>query len=135
MNFTAVNFLAILVSGIAYMVAGFLWYGPLFAKSWMALVGFTEEDLRRGANPAMYLLTFVGALVAAYILALFISAAQMTTLVGGLEVGVLAGLGFVVPTFGANYIFLRRPLKLYLIDVGYQVVSLVIGGAILGIWR
>ena len=32
MNFTAVNFLAILVAAIAHMVVGFLWYGPLFSK-------------------------------------------------------------------------------------------------------
>ena len=135
MNFTAVNFLAILVSGIAYMGVGFLWYGPLFAKPWMALVGMSEGDLQQGANPVIYLLTFVGALVAAYALALIINATQMTTIGGGLEIGVLAGIGFVAPTFGSNYIFARRPLKLYLIDAGYQIVTLAIGGAILGAWR
>jgi hypothetical protein len=46
-----------------------------------------------------------------------------------------AGLGFVAPSFGANYIFVRRPLSLYLIDAGYQIVSLMIGGIILGLWR
>ena len=135
MNFTAVNFLAILVVGVAYMIVGFLWYGPLFAKPWMKLVGMTQEDLQRGANPVMYLGTFVGALVAAYVLALFINATQMTTLLGGAGVGLLAGLGFVAPSFGANYIFGRRPLSLYLIDAGYQIVSLMIGGIILGLWR
>jgi len=53
MNFTAVNVLAILVVGVAYMVVGFLWYGPLFAKPWMKLVGMTQEDLQRGANSAV----------------------------------------------------------------------------------
>lgn len=135
MSFTAVNFLAILLVGVAYMIVGFLWYGPLFAKPWMRLVGMTQEDLQRGANPVMYLGTFVGALVSAYVLALFINAAQMTTLGRGATAGLLAGLGFVAPSFGANYIFGRRPLSLYLIDAGYQIVSLLIGGIILGLWR
>lgn len=119
----------------ARAVVGFLWYGPLFAKPWMKLVGMTQEDLQRGAKPVMYLGTFVGALVAAYVLALFINATQMTTLLGGAGVGLLAGPGFVAPSFGANYIFGRRPLSLCLIDAGYQIVSLMIGGIILGLWR
>ena len=136
MNFTAVNFLAIVVSAIAFMAVGFLWYGPLFANRWMALVGMTREQIEQsGANPAMYGLTFVGALVASYVLALFISAAGMGTLTGGVGIGLLAGLGFVATSFGSNYLFGRRSFSLYLLDAGYQVVSLVIGGAILGAWR
>lgn len=138
MNFLAVNFLAVIASGILFMVLGFLWYSPmLFAKPWTALTGITEEKAREsgGSNPLMYLLTFIGALVSAYILALFINAAQMTTLLGGLQMGFLAALGFIIPSFGSNYIFSSRPFKLYLIDAGYQVVSLTLAGAILGVWH
>ena len=135
MSFANVNFLAVLVSAVAYMVIGFLWYGPLFAKPWMALVGFTEEQLRQGADPKMYALTFVGSLVASLVLAVFINATGMTTLAGGVQVGLLAGVGFVAPSFGANYIFLRKPLKLYLIDALYQMFTLLVAGAILGAWR
>ena len=34
-----------------------------------------------------------------------------------------------------NFTFGRRPLSLYLIDAGYQIVSLMLGGIILGLWR
>jgi hypothetical protein len=46
-------------------VLGGLWYGPLFAKTWMRLVGVTEATLRHGFNPAKtYGVTFVLAFLA-----------------------------------------------------------------------
>ena len=139
LNFLSVNFLAVLASAIVFMVVGFLWYSPvLFAKPWMALIGMTEEKMRQASSntsPLMYLPTFIGALVSSYILSLFIHAAQMTTLLGGLEMGFLAALGFIIPSFGSNYIFGGKPFKLYLIDAGYQVVTLTLSGAILGLWH
>jgi hypothetical protein len=139
LNFLSVNFLAVLVAGIVFMVVGFLWYSPvLFAKPWTALNRMTEEQIRQASSnssPLMYLPTFIGALVSSYILSVFIHAAQMTTLLGGLEMGFLAALGFIIPSFGSNYVFSSRPFKLYLIDAGYQVVSLTLAGMILGVWR
>src|SRR5262249_30889084 len=36
----ALNWLAIAVAVIAAFVFGFLWYGPLFGKTWAKLMGF-----------------------------------------------------------------------------------------------
>ncbi len=136
MNFTAVNFLAILVAAIAHMVLGFLWYGPLFSKPWMAARGMKAEDMQNQSfNPVGYLVPFVGALVSAYVLSLFITATGQTMAGGGLLVGLLAGLGLLVPAYAATYLFSGKSMTLYLIDVGYSVVSLAIMGLILGAWR
>ena len=136
MNFTNVNFLAILVAAILNMVLGFAWYGPLFSKPWMGLQGWTKERMEQDStNPIIYLIPFAGGLVTAYIVALLISTTQMGTLTGGIGIGLLAGLGFIVPAFASNYIFSSRPFKLYLIDAGYYLVSLLITGALLGLWR
>lgn len=136
MNFLAVNFLAIIVAAIAYMVLGFLWYGPFLGKQWMALRGMTQDQMQQGGpSPIIYLVPFVGALVSIYVLALIINAAQMRTLLGGVAVGLLAGIGFLAPAFGANYLFGRGSFPLYLIDVSYPIISLIISGAILGLWR
>ena len=41
MHFLGVNLWAVLVSALATMVAGFLWYSPmLFAKPWMVAMGY-----------------------------------------------------------------------------------------------
>ena len=44
-SFAGINFWAVLVSAIATMVIGFLWYSPiLFANPWMRLMGFDPND-------------------------------------------------------------------------------------------
>jgi hypothetical protein len=50
-------------------------------------------------------------------------------------VGFLAALGFVVTTYGTTSLFSGTSLTLYLINVGYHVIGLVVMGAILGAWR
>lgn len=48
MHFMKVNLLAVLVSAIATMVVGFLWYSPvLFAKPWMREMGYDPNDKAR----------------------------------------------------------------------------------------
>ena len=56
-SFTGINFWAVLVSAIATMVIGFLWYSPmLFANPWMRLMGIDPNDkaklaeLQKGAG-------------------------------------------------------------------------------------
>ena len=134
MNYSDVNFLAILVAGVIHMILGFLWYGPLFSKPWMKLTGITQEQ-SGNPSPTIYLIPLVTALIGFYVLALFINAADMGTLAGGATTGLLAGLGFLATFAGSNYLFSNRPFQLYLIDIGYPVLSLAIAGALLGAWR
>ena len=70
MNTISLNFLAIIVSGILAMPIGALWYGPLFGRTWMKEVGYTEEDLKKDFNPGKtYGLAVVGHILMALILA------------------------------------------------------------------
>jgi hypothetical protein len=57
MYFMDVNLWAVLVSGLATMAVGFLWYSPLlFAKPWVVLMGYDPNDqakmaeMRKGAG-------------------------------------------------------------------------------------
>jgi len=56
-------------------------------------------------------------------------------LVWGMTAGALAGFGWVAMALGVIYLFERRPLKLFLVNAGYQVVAFVVMGAILGVWK
>ena len=40
--FDQINFLAVLVGGVINMAVGFVWYGPLFGKLWLRLIGKTN---------------------------------------------------------------------------------------------
>lgn len=134
-----INFWAVLVSALVSMAIGAGWYSPiLFAKPWMKLVGKTEESMKQTAPQkmaAMYIATFASFLVMAYILAHFVVYTQSKTVLDGLQTGWWSWLGFVATTSLINSLFAGRPWKLYLIDVGYFLVSLLGMGIILAVWR
>ncbi len=130
---TDVNFLAVLVAGIAYFMIGGLWYSVLFGKAWLAAIGKTEEEVRNeGGAPVAYVVSFIGSLISAYFLAVFMSG---TTLQAGLGIGFFVWLGFVATTNAPPYFYENRNKKLYLIYGAYTLVSFLVMGAILALWQ
>ncbi len=129
-----VNFVAVLLCGVASMVIGFLWYSKmLFGATWMKLSGISEADMKKANSnmPVMYGTMFVASLVMAYVLAHFAKYAGAATLMDGVVAGFWAWLGFVATTMLSGSLFESKPIKLYFINTGYQLVTLVVMGAIL----
>ncbi|OGY28732.1 MAG: hypothetical protein A3F33_03105 [Candidatus Woykebacteria bacterium RIFCSPHIGHO2_12_FULL_43_10] len=130
-----VNFWAVVAATISSMILGFVWYSaPVFGKPWMNLIGKSTDELKNGAGLG-YSVTFIGALVQAYIMAHFVTYAGAADLVNGAQTGFWAWLGFVVPTFASDTVFSGKSWKLYSIQVGYYLVSLVVMSMILASWR
>ena len=50
----------------------------------------------------------------------------------GLVAGLATGLGFVSLALGVNYLFEGKPLKLWLINAGYNTVVFSVMGLIIG---
>lgn len=132
-----VNYLAILLCGILSMVVGFLWYGPLFGKEWMKLSGMTDkvkEEAKKNMGQT-YGIMFVLSLVMAWILAHFIwyAAPASATLMIGVKTAFWGWLGLVVPTSASKYLFNpeKKPWKLFYLDAGYYLVTLVGMGVII----
>lgn len=113
------------------MALGSVWYGPVFGKAWMKLVGVNKEDVNKKEMPKLYGIMFLGALVQAYVLSIFIHYAGAYNLFLGAKTGLWAGFGFVATTMIGNYLFARRPMKLFYIDAGYSLVNLMVMGAII----
>jgi len=133
-----VNYLAVLVSGIAIFMLGGLWYSPaLFAKPWMRLVGKTEEELR-AASPNVagsYAAVFLCGLITAYCLAIVLNHFAPLTLARGIGAAVLCSVGFFgVTTFGSA-LFSGAPRALWLLNWGYNLVAFVVAAVILTLWR
>ena len=139
-----VNYLAVLIAAIANMALGFLWYGPLFGKTWMALMGMTKEQMEAGKAKMksegwkIYGLAFIGSLVMAYVLSHSLTFAssylQMTGLQAGLMVGFWSWLGFVAPVTLGTVLWEGKPWKLWILINGYYLVALLIMGSILVYW-
>lgn len=132
-----VNYVAILVCGVAAMIIGSVWYGPLFGKTWTKLVGLTKEDFEKGKKtmPQTYGMMFAAALVTSFVLAVII---ESVGVVPGPITGMMGAfwvwLGFVAAIKLSDVLFEKKPLKLYFIEIGYYFVFLMVAGAILGSW-
>ena len=136
-EFDGINYLAIVIAILINMGLGALWYSPvLFAKPWMAANGFTEESIKEaGGATKGYVVSIIVSVVVALAIASFAKAADSDTAIEGLMLGLAAGLGFVATTAGVSYLFESRPLKLYLINAGYPVVSFALMGLLIGAWQ
>lgn len=139
MIFPHINNLAVLVAGLVMFLLGGLWYSPvLFARKWIALHGWTEEQMKAdaaGANmPLMYTIALLTSLITAWIMAMFIAHMGHYGWMIGAHVGALAWLGFAAPTSYATAMFSKTPKQLWAIDTLYNLVAFVICGAILGAW-
>jgi hypothetical protein len=141
MKFMGVNLWAVLVSALATMVIGFVWYSPLlFARRWMVLMGYDPDDkakiaeMQKSAGPS-YMLSLVASLLSAAVLGKIIAIATINTPLYGLKMGLAVWLGFVTTVQLTNSLFSRQPAKLYAINTGYQLVCFLAMGAIMGAWR
>jgi hypothetical protein len=128
-----INWLALLVAAIVKIAIGAIWYSPFsFGPRWMALAGISEADMK-ARLPRLLVFDFVGSLIMAFVLVHAIRYAGAGTFGTGAAVGFFNWLGFIaVVTFGITA-YEKRPWGLFLIANGFQLVSLLVMGAILAV--
>jgi hypothetical protein len=143
MHFPSPNFLAVLVAAIVIFALGGLWYSPiLFAKRWIALQGRTEEQMRAQAAaanmPLLYISAFITSLLIAWGIGTLEAHLSALTPIGaahGAMFGLLCWLAFAASTSYATAVFSGKPKQLWFIDSMYNLVSFVLAGIILAVWR
>jgi len=132
-----VNWLAVLVCAVLSMVIGFIWYGPLFAKPWGRLTGWTSEKVAtvpRSRMARSYILAFIAAFVIATVLAITLLAIGAGEIGDGIIAAVVLWVGFTGATIGVNMTFERRPLSLFGIEAGYHLVTMIVYSIVLNLW-
>jgi hypothetical protein len=149
-----INYWAVLVCGVLSMVIGFVWYGPLFGKKWLEIVGATFKDveerkkMQKAAGP-LYLLQFIMTLFQVAVLDYCINMRQQyllfTNYNGGraasepLYVALIVWAGFIIPIVAGSAMWNNDSAKIsrarFLIQAGYQLVLFVVFGLVLGMWK
>lgn len=129
-----VNYLAVLVAAIASYAIASVWYGVIFRKQWMELTKISEMK----PTAKNIVIVFVGTLIMSYVLdhsIVFGNAYVHTSgLAGGLQGGFFNWLGFIVPLTLTSVVYEKRPWKLWILDNGFWLISLLVMGAILSSW-
>jgi len=143
MTFTGVNYLAILIAGIAGWVVGAAWYMGL-AKQWVAAHGKTMEEFKAQADAAKgtsaawlpYVLAFIAEVVMAWVLAGLLAhlGPDQTTVWNGIVSAAFVWVGFVVTTVAVNNMFSMRKPMLTVIDSGHWLAVLLVMGIVLGLF-
>ena len=131
----AINYLAIVAAVVVRMALGALWYSPLlFVRPWMETVGRTEAEIRAGL-PRAVVSDAIGSFIMAFVLVQAVRYASAHTAILGAAVGFFNWLGFVAVVTINAVVHEGRPFRHFLINNGYQLISLLLMGAILAAWR
>jgi hypothetical protein len=140
-----INYWAVIVAAIVNVVLGFLWYGPFFGKQWIALMNLSKEQMDAAKAKGMgksYALTTIGSLVMSYVLAYvflavnpYFAVAGILGVAAGLTAGALIWLGFVAPVTLGPVLWDGKPWKLWFLNAGYYLVTLLIMGVVFAVWQ
>lgn len=123
---TSLWILALAVAG--HVAIGMVWYSPnLFGMQWAELMGWTPSEWKekKKGMTKVYVWSTLMAFVIAYILASFITLVRMTAVDEAAQLGFWMWFGFVMPTSFINVLFAGTSKKLWAINVGYHLASLV----------
>jgi len=135
------NYWAILVASVLSMVLGAIWYGPLFGKKWMEIVGADANDImarKKMQKEAgkLYVVQFILTLFQTWVLAIYIQSALSD--IGGIENAIWIWAAFVMPTIAGSAMWNNDSSKIswarFLIQGGYQLVLFIMFGLILTWW-
>lgn len=132
------NWLAVLVAGVAYFALGAVWYQPMvLGRAWMRAIGMDPSSVAPGQNAPAYAVTLMGYLVAAVAMAMLARATGSDTLADGLILGLVVGIGFKAAIFLATAPFdvnRPQPWTLAILNSAYHVIGLVIVAVIVSVW-
>ena len=136
----SINYLAVLVCGVLAMLGGYIWYGPLFGKRWMEVIGSDKKSqeerkkMQASAGP-LYLVQFLLTLFQVYVLAYLMVCWPGSN---GWKLSTFLWAGFVMPTIAASAMWNNDSSKVswarFLLQAGYQLVMFIIYGYILTVW-
>lgn len=130
-----INWLAVLVAAIIRMAVGFAWYSPpLLLKPWQALTGVTPETMKAGLGKAM-VVDVIASLVMSFALANIIVGANISDWLNGALAGFWVWLGFQATLLVSLWGYENRSLNLIAINLGNNLIALLLMGALLAVWR
>lgn len=134
-NFGGFNWWAVLVATVVGFALGALWYSPvLFSKPWMKLQGFKEDDLRKGWITAM-IVTFITTFLTAFVLEAVIVTWHLTYWGHAFPISILLGLFLYAGNQLSDFLYSRRPMKLFWIVSMYRFVMILLMSIILILWQ
>ncbi|MBI2792949.1 MAG: DUF1761 domain-containing protein [Gammaproteobacteria bacterium] len=128
-----INLWAVLTAALSAFLLGGVWYSKvLFGNIWARENGMQINNKDKGHRAYVFIFSFILSFIAAFALALLLR--RKPGFYMAFHTGILTGVCWVSTSFGINYLFANRSLKLFLIDAGYHTCQFTLYGLILGLW-
>ena len=129
------SYVMMLLAAVASMIVGGIWYGPLFGKKWMEVIGVAEmsaekqKEMQKKALP-LYGTQFVLTLLQVYVLANLIWwTGEAEKAIG---IAFFMWLGFILPTLAGGAMWTNNSARIkwmqFLIQAGYQLIMFILFG-------
>jgi len=131
MEFTGINYIAVVAAAAAGFVFGAIYYTTL-GKPWMAAAKLNPDDINR-ANPVPYIVAAIAQLIIAYMLAGMLGHLGTMTLKGALITSVFIWFGFIVTTMAVNHRFQSAAPMLTVIDSAHWLGVLLVMGVVIAL--
>ncbi|WP_086607236.1 DUF1761 domain-containing protein [Erythrobacter donghaensis] len=119
----------VLAGTAAFFLVGALWYGVIFAGPWQRAAGLSNSQLQSGNMALIFGLTFAFEMLVAMVLWHLLARTDPPAFVV-MMMAVGFAVGVMIPAIGINYLYLRKPLALFLIDAGHFLVGMAAMGAV-----
>ncbi len=138
-----INIIAVLVAVVANFVLGSIWYMPLFGKIWGKEMGY-DPNMKPDKKVMIKGMIFmvIGNFLFAWVLAWTMAGWQfipgskeMGPLVNAVNSAIFLWLGFYVPGHLGAIVWEKKSWKLFAINSGYNLVSLLVVAFILSYWK
>jgi hypothetical protein len=126
------NWIAVILAVVVLEALGFLWYGPLFGKIWMAAIGPAATTGNPTTALALGAVNTVIIVVGLAWLLRRLGASALTAAVAG---ALAAWFFFDFTTMAIDYLYEGQSTILVGINMGYQLVSYLAAGAIVGLLK
>jgi hypothetical protein len=137
-----INMLAVLVAVVVNFFLGFLWFGPLFGKKWGKEMGYDpnmKPDKKVMAKGMIFMV--IGNFLFAWVFAHNIAAwmfvpnmREMSPFSNAIMSGIFTWLGFYFPGHLGATVWENKSWKLFFMNTGYSLVSLLVVALILNYW-
>ncbi len=138
-----INIVAVIVAVVVNFVLGFIWYTPLFGKVWGREMGYDPNE--KPSKSVMFkgmAFMIIGNFLFAWVLAHNIAAwsfvpgmDEMGDVAGAMNTVIFTWLGFYFPGELGATVWEKKSWKLFFINTGYHLASLLVVASILTFWK
>lgn len=136
LEFTGINYWAVMAVWLIYVVVGAFWYSPAgFAKLWVKYTGIDIMKMPQAEATRAIFWVAASALVQSLTLAVVINSLGIVEAVDGLVAGVLLWFGLTAATTVGVTLYSRRNWNFWWLNNSYFLIVMAVAGAIFAAWR